>query len=56
MVYSSFNPCFIGTYSITNLWYGYVLGYVLSFNPCFIGTYSITDTTYNIIVMPNAKF
>ena len=37
-----FNPCFIGTYSITGVTLGTgVLG-TFCFNPCFIGTYSIT--------------
>ena len=39
-----FNPCFIGTYSITLLALVDPGLTVTRFNPCFIGTYSITDS------------
>ena len=42
MVFECFNPCFIGTYSITIWYYKYKNQKAKSFNPCFIGTYSIT--------------
>ena len=45
-----FNPCFNGTYSLTNtaIMKGiYLLG---SFNPCFNGTYSLTYASTNIIL------
>ena len=37
-----FNPCFIGTYSITLVYPSEGSFFYACFNPCFIGTYSIT--------------
>ena len=42
----SFNPCFIGTYSITKQITQSKRIASQSFNPCFIGTYSITDYNF----------
>ena len=38
-----FNPCFIGTYSITQEKFALDILLIMCFNPCFIGTYSITS-------------
>ena len=40
--YSSFNPCFIGTYSFTSTANKNPSISLFCFNPCFIGTYSFT--------------
>ena len=42
-IVESFNPCFIGTYSITFPDVHENIPLRRCFNPCFIGTYSITD-------------
>ena len=38
-----FNPCFNGTYSLTELGDPKTTLGSISFNPCFNGTYSLTD-------------
>ena len=40
----SFNPCFYGSYSFTNLALAAKLDIWLSFNPCFYGSYSFTKS------------
>ena len=39
-----FNPCFIGTYSFTNIIKKATPMFDKRFNPCFIGTYSFTKS------------
>ena len=41
----SFNPCFIGCYSLTVIRVKYPRTFIsTSFNPCFIGCYSLTSS------------
>ena len=51
-----FNPCFIGTYSITVLQEGQLWKRNMCFNPCFIGTYSITGILNCKILIVQERF
>ena len=53
---TSFNPCFIGTYSITSSVAKNTSYIATSFNPCFIGTYSITCTPLSCPTVSNILF
>ena len=48
--YTCFNPCFIGTYSITGFIFHRNIKQKCGFNPCFIGTYSITMIEKPIVI------
>ena len=51
-----FNPCFIGTYSITLLALVDPGLTVTRFNPCFIGTYSITKKIEIATMLHSSRF